>query len=163
LDPVAGSTPIGAQKVDASLKPNPYIPEGTTVKQQQGQCLCVPNGKCTAPTPGPIPPPTPNNIPPINTDGAGLIDVRIVNRVIRIIFLFILSVEIITFQHYSYCSHQVFDVKTVSNTVAYRIIRFRSHHLQLRFSRLAVAPTSSQRQATIWTPLRYLRTRKASF
>jgi len=84
LDPVAGSTPIGAQKADANLKPNPYIPEGTTVKQQQGQCLCVPNGKCLAPTPGPIqppiPPPTPNNIPPINTDGAGLIDVRIVNR-----------------------------------------------------------------------------------
>jgi len=55
------------------------------VKQQQGQCLCVPNGKCLAPTPGPIqppiPPPTPNNIPPVNTDGAGLIDVRIVNRV----------------------------------------------------------------------------------
>ena len=86
MEPVAGATPIGAQKVDASLKPNPYIPEGATVKQQQGQCLCVPNGRCAAPGPGQVPPPpTPNNIQPlplpINTDGAGLIDVRIVNRV----------------------------------------------------------------------------------
>jgi len=84
LEPVAGATPIGAQKADATLKPNPYIPEGTSVKQQQGQCLCVPNGKCTVPGPGAVPPPpTPNNIPPpppINTDGAGLIDVRIVNK-----------------------------------------------------------------------------------
>lgn len=82
---------------------NPYVPEVTsTTAKQSGQCLCVPIGKCVAPTQGqplpppgsnplpppipgqnfpPVPPPTPNNVQPINTDGAGLIDVRIVNRV----------------------------------------------------------------------------------
>lgn len=99
LEPVPGSTPIGEQAKDPSLKPNPYIPEETTSSKQSGQCLCVPLGKCAAPPSGgvplpppgsgPLPPPghslppvpPPSNVPPVNTDGAGLIDVRIVNRV----------------------------------------------------------------------------------
>lgn len=107
LEPVPGAAPIGVQKKDSTLKPNPYVPitdnKDTSVKQL-GRCLCVPVGKCAGPPPGsgplppppppphqggggqqhlpppPPPPPTPNNIPPVNTDGAGLIDVRIVNR-----------------------------------------------------------------------------------
>ena len=104
LEPIPGSVPIGEQKKDSNLKPNPYIPEEISpTGKQSGQCLCVPVGKCTNPAPGGVPlpppgfgplppppssghsslppPPTPNNIPSVNTDGAGLIDVRIVNRV----------------------------------------------------------------------------------
>lgn len=103
MEPIPGSAAIGEQVKDANLKPNPYIPEVETASgKQSGQCLCVPVGKCASPVPGgvplpppgsgPLPPPPvpghslppvapPNNIPPVNTDGAGLIDVRIVNRV----------------------------------------------------------------------------------
>ena len=102
LEAIPGSAPIGEQKKDPALKPNPYIPEEDVAGKQSGQCLCVPVGKCANPSPGniplpppgtgPLPPPpipghsqnlgpAPNNIPPINTDGAGLIDVRIVNKV----------------------------------------------------------------------------------
>jgi hypothetical protein len=105
LEAVPGSAPIGEQKKDPALKPNPYIPEADVAGKQSGQCLCVPVGKCANPAPGniplpppgsgPLPPPPipghssqnlspaplPNNVPPVNTDGAGLIDVRIVNKV----------------------------------------------------------------------------------
>lgn len=105
LEPVPGSAPIGEQKKDPNLKPNPYIPEESASSKQSGQCLCVPVGKCATPVPngpplpppgsGPLPPPPipghnlppvpppNNNVPAVNTDGAGLIDVRIVNRVGR--------------------------------------------------------------------------------
>lgn len=102
LEAVPGSAPIGEQKKDPALKPNPYIPEADVAGKQSGQCLCVPVGKCANPSPGNIPLPPPGsgplppppipghsnlspapqpNVPPVNTDGAGLIDVRIVNKV----------------------------------------------------------------------------------
>lgn len=109
LEAVPGSAPLGEQKKNPNLKPNPYVPEGdSTSGKQSGQCLCVPQGKCANPTPsvplpppgsGPLPPPPipghhlppalgHNTLPPVNTDGAGLIDVRIVNRVSRnLVFL----------------------------------------------------------------------------
>lgn len=85
LDPVAGTKPIGATATAKTLKPNPYVPvvNGDKSARQQGNCLCVPSGKCVRPSDNqvnPSPNPTPN-IPAANTDGAGLIDVRIVNRV----------------------------------------------------------------------------------
>jgi len=84
LDPVAGTKPIGATATAKTLKPNPYVPvvNGDKSARQQGNCLCVPSGKCVRPSDNqvnPSPNPTPN-IPAANTDGAGLIDVRIVNR-----------------------------------------------------------------------------------
>jgi len=103
LEAVPGSAPIGEQKKDPALKPNPYIPEADVAGKQSGQCLCVPVGKCANPSPGniPLPPPGSGPLPPppipghssqnlspvppppnngVNTDGAGLIDVRIVNK-----------------------------------------------------------------------------------
>ncbi|KAI9557101.1 hypothetical protein GHT06_016899 [Daphnia sinensis] len=101
LEPVPGAVPLGEQKKDPSLKPNPYVPEvDATSEKQAGRCLCVPVGKCASPVPnvplpppgsGPLPPPPipghsipppsgPHTNAPVNTDGAGLIDVRIVNR-----------------------------------------------------------------------------------
>ena len=87
LDPVTGTKPLGATDVAKALKPNPYVPivksDNQGSARQQGNCLCVPSGRCVRPSdnqinPGPNPTP---NIPTPNTDGSGLIDVRIVNRV----------------------------------------------------------------------------------
>jgi len=86
LDPVTGTKPLGATDVAKALKPNPYVPivksDNQGSARQQGNCLCVPSGRCVRPSdnqinPGPNPTP---NIPTPNTDGSGLIDVRIVNR-----------------------------------------------------------------------------------
>jgi len=90
LPPVPGTEPIGAERQAASLKPNPYLPVKNNVNAKQlGNCLCVPQGKCAGPhsgaqqgsslgpNPNPVPPPVG---PAPNTDGAGIIDVRIANR-----------------------------------------------------------------------------------
>lgn len=86
LPPVPGTKPIGATKASETLQPNPYVPVTTSTEvRQQGNCLCVPLGKCVRPSPNQgstLPPninPTPS-VPAPNTDGAGIIDVRIVNR-----------------------------------------------------------------------------------
>merc|ERR1712071_261951 len=80
LKPVPGTKPIGATKAASTLKANPYVPVKTDISvKQQGNCLCVPVGKCLRPTGGSQQPsvsPTPAPI----TDGAGIIDIRIVNR-----------------------------------------------------------------------------------
>ena len=81
MKPVPGTKPIGATKAASTLKANPYVPVKTDISvKQQGNCLCVPVGKCLRPNGGSQQPsvsPTPAPI----TDGAGIIDIRIVNRV----------------------------------------------------------------------------------
>jgi len=82
LDPVAGTKPIGAQSVAKTLKPNPYVPIVTGKSaRQQGNCLCVPSGRCVRPSDNQANQHPVNPTPAPNTDGAGLIDVRIVNKV----------------------------------------------------------------------------------
>jgi len=81
LDPVAGTKPIGAQSVAKTLKPNPYVPIVTGKSaRQQGNCLCVPSGRCVRPSDNQANQHPVNPTPAPNTDGAGLIDVRIVNK-----------------------------------------------------------------------------------
>lgn len=106
LDPVPGAAAIGANPAPQQApqqpqqpqqppqpQPNPYVPQITTTStnwENQGVCLCTPAVKCVKAAPLPVPAPGPDAAGPapgeppapalVSTDGAGLIDVRIVNK-----------------------------------------------------------------------------------